>query len=125
MTKVDDITEKISDFLVNAFTDFLEISGIQYYKFVMAKHRPLFERVSWVLTILVSLSVTIWLIVSSYLSFLESPTVISERPVRQPVTEVPFPAIAICSENRISRTLLQNYSEYMFVFELDQFFCIT
>lgn len=93
--------------------DYLKNSQIACYKHIVSTDRPLIERILWIFAAASWISLTIWLVVSSYLTVLEAPTLTSENPNRLPVTEIDFPAIAICSENRISRFALDEYSNYM------------
>lgn len=50
---------------------------------------------------------------SIYMRLLSSPTVTSQNAEQLPIQEVEFPAIVFCSENRISRKALLDYSEFM------------
>lgn len=96
--------------------EYLKNSQIAAYKHIVATDRPLIERFLWILMAASLISMTIWLVVSSYLDVLEAPTMTSENSNRIPVTEIDFPAIAICSENRISRFQLEEYSNFMSVY---------
>lgn len=93
--------------------DYLRNSQIACYKHIVSTDRPLIERILWMLMATSWIGMTIWLVVSSYLAVLDAPTLTSENPNRIPVTEIDFPAIAICSENRISHFALDEYSNYM------------
>lgn len=93
--------------------DYLKNSQIACYKHIVSTERPLIERILWLIIAASLIGMTIWLVVSSYLAVLEAPTLTSENPNRLPVTEIDFPAIAICSENRISRIALDEYSNFM------------
>lgn len=93
--------------------EYLKNSQIACYKHIVATDRPLIERILWMLAAASWIGMTIWLVVSSYLAVLEAPTLTSENSNRLPVTGIDFPAIAICSENRISRSALDEYSNHM------------
>ncbi|XP_037037958.1 uncharacterized protein LOC119075593 [Bradysia coprophila] len=49
----------------------------------------------------------------SYVTFLESPTVTSESPIKTPILELNFPAVSVCNANRISRQALVEYSSFI------------
>ena len=100
-------------FLRKALADFLSQTGIKYYNLSVNKDIPIYERLLWFLVIIISITSTIWMFNVSYNNFLRTPTVVSERPTRLPVTQLPFPAIGLCSQNRISRSALEEYSKFM------------
>lgn len=57
----------------------------------------------------------LWMIIFLYTDYAEAPTATAQLPTRKPVTEIPFPAVGICSGNRMSRKVLQGYAEYLLV----------
>lgn len=95
------------------FIEYLSRSQVQGYKFIVQTDRPLYERVLWTLFTIFGIALTFWLIMTSYFEFLQSPTVTSEDATRTSVLELSFPAVTVCNANRISRTALLNYSEFM------------
>ncbi|GAB0095240.1 hypothetical protein DMENIID0001_105960 [Sergentomyia squamirostris] len=71
------------------------------------------ERISWMFLVTGMIVATVWLLTSSYMSFLLAPTATSRSVYRVPINTIPFPAVAICSGTRISRQALKNYTEFM------------
>lgn len=86
---------------------YLAQSQIHGYKIIVSPQRPLLERVCWTALSLAGIVFTTWLVVWAYLTLLGTPTVTTQRPGRVSVLGLPFPAVAFCSENRISREALE------------------
>lgn len=76
-------------------------------------NRYLMERVYWTAVLFAISILTIWFIVVEYKTFIRSPTITVEQPLLLPVTEIGFPAIAICPTNLISKNKLWKYSKKM------------
>lgn len=72
-------------------------------------------RIFWVLVLIVSTVTTIYVVVASYDTFLAAPTATSQIPTRSHISTIPFPAVGICSGNRISRKAALDFSSFMWV----------
>lgn len=70
-------------------------------------------RMFWVFVLILSTIATIWIVTTSYKAFLDGPTATSQLPTRVPVSSIPFPAVGICSGNRISKSAAMLYADYM------------
>lgn len=105
---------RILTYIRRCTKDYLNRSEINCYKYMVAKDRPFIERFIWTICTVIWIIFAIWLVGSSYHSILRAPTVTSERQSRMPVVDIPFPAVAICSENRISRRALLQYAEFVY-----------
>lgn len=99
--------------MVRTLRAYLGQSQIPGYKIIVAPDRPLLERTCWTVISLVSIVLTAWMILYAYLNIIDTPTVTSQRPNRVSVLDLPFPAVAFCSENRISRKALTAYAEFV------------
>lgn len=98
-----------------ALIDYLDQSQVHGYKIIVSPDRPYVERLLWTGLAVVGIAFTVWLILSTYLTLMDTPTVTSERPNRESVLDLPFPAVAFCSENRISREALLQYADFVCV----------
>lgn len=99
--------------LLATLVEYLNNSQIHGYKIIVSKDRPYVDRAMWTLLAVLDITFTVWLIVSAYVHLLNTPTVTSQSANQLPIQQVPFPAIVFCSENRISRRAMLNYSEFM------------
>lgn len=106
-------TRKRKTIFSGILREYLCRSQVHGYKLIVQSDRPLYERILWILITIFGIILTFWLVINSYLDFLDSPTVTSENPIRTSVLELNFPAICICSSNRISRNELIQYSKFM------------
>lgn len=104
---------RLRHWLFVTLMDYLGHSQIHGYKVILSKCRPYVDRAMWTLLALLNFVFTIWLMASIYMRLLSSPTVTSQNAEQLPIQEVEFPAIVFCSENRISRKALLDYSEFM------------
>lgn len=95
--------------------EYLSRSQVQGYSLIVQTDRPLHERILWILITAFGIAITIYLVINSYVTFLESPTVTSELPIKTPILELNFPAVSVCNANRISRKALLKYSKFMWV----------
>lgn len=102
-----------NNLLVRTFYDYLQQSQIHGYAYILKSDRPYLERIAWACLDVAGVSFTAWLIVYSYMQLIVAPTVTSQRTSRISVQEIPFPAVAICSGNRLSRAALHDYAGFM------------
>lgn len=93
--------------------DYLANSQIHGYKVILCKTRPYGDRAMWTLLAWLNIAFTVWLFASTHIRLVRSPTVTSQNAEQIAIQEVAFPAIVFCSENRISRQALVEYSEFM------------
>lgn len=100
-------------FFCEILREYLCRSQVQGYKLIVQTDRPLYERILWILITIFGICLTFYLVINSYLEFLESPTVTSEDPIKTSVLELSFPAVSVCSANRISQKELIEYSKFM------------
>lgn len=104
-----------SRWLLTTLVDYLKHSQIHGYKIILSKERPYIDRGMWTMLALLDIVFTVWLIVTAYVHLQNTPTVTSQDANQLPIQQVAFPAIVFCSENRISRRSLLDYSEFMWV----------
>lgn len=68
------------------------------------------NRVSWFAILLATLFLSVYVAMNGWLDFIDNPTYTSLKSVQHPIWKVPFPAVCICSVNRISRQEAMNYA---------------
>lgn len=88
-------------------------TDIHGYKYLGIQSWTYLERSIWLCNQILLISFASFLIIFSYVKFLQAPTVTSQLPKKLPVSDIPFPAAAICLGNRISKKLLFQYSSEM------------
>ncbi|XP_023173966.2 pickpocket protein 11 [Drosophila hydei] len=83
--------------------------GLLYF----IRRRP-YQRIFWFLFIATGISAATFVVFSTLLQFLASPTVTSLSELSlESVESLPFPALAICSANKLSRQRLQEFAEQL------------
>lgn len=107
---------KLVTFIMRSLFSCFRSTQTQGYKFLVMPNRSKYETAFWMASLASLSAFTIWLILYVYIPILSQPTVTIEMPFYRSVRRMPFPAIAFCSLNRISRAALMNYSEFMWVY---------
>ncbi|XP_060518625.1 sodium channel protein Nach-like isoform X2 [Cylas formicarius] len=77
---------------------------------VLPEKRQL-ERWTWVLICLTSLSTALWLTLTAWFKFQESPTILVSDSKQYPIYHYPFPAVTICGYNKISKKRAYAFAE--------------
>ncbi|XP_005178987.2 pickpocket protein 11-like [Musca domestica] len=70
-------------------------------------------RLFWFMFILMGISFAIFVCMSTMSSFLADPTVTTLDPQEHSVWDVPFPSIAVCSHNKLSRSAMRQFAHNM------------
>lgn len=107
------IPRKVWHYFKQSLISFLSTTQIHGYKYLVMPNRPLIEKIIWATFLFIVSGFTVWTVVYMYLPFLNTPTLTTELPEWLSVDQIPFPSVAFCPNNRISRKALLNYSEYM------------
>ncbi|KAG5309983.1 PPK28 protein, partial [Acromyrmex insinuator] len=82
---------------------YYEYSTINSFKYFADSQRPWFERILWIIIHYTIISFLVFMVYISYYEFMTTPLVTSTETDDYKTTLLSFPAIAICSINRISR----------------------
>ncbi|KAM7346051.1 pickpocket protein 28-like [Cochliomyia hominivorax] len=77
------------------------ISGINY---IFEEHRPFYEKFFWLLVLLLSFYLAIFLMIDTYTKWLSSPIILVFSETLIPIHKIPFPTITICPEIKMDKT---------------------
>ncbi|KAJ8943544.1 hypothetical protein NQ318_023055, partial [Aromia moschata] len=88
------------------YCDYTGIHGFKYF----GERRSLFEKICWVIIFISSLVVCLGVIYETYKKWQCSPVIVNFASEEQNIYEIPFPAVTICHEVKISRPFY-NYSK--------------
>lgn len=78
----------------------------------------MFDRLLWYLIQLCAVTAAVYIFLHAWQNFTAKPTFTTLQSVKHPIWEVPFPAVSICSVNKISRKAAWEYAEELFVLHL-------
>ncbi|KAJ2949043.1 hypothetical protein O0L34_g5984 [Tuta absoluta] len=78
-------------------------SSICGLKHLVSDETPLIERIIWVVTLIGALVCSVSLVMMTFNKFYRAPLVTTQLPEGVPVSTIIFPAVGICSNNRISK----------------------
>ncbi|XP_015171758.1 PREDICTED: sodium channel protein Nach-like isoform X2 [Polistes dominula] len=82
---------------------YCEQSALVGYKYLIEPRRTWFERVIWFAVHVTTICILVYFVTDAYSAFVSMPMVTSVESDHYPTSKIMFPAIAICSINRISR----------------------
>lgn len=90
--------------------DFCSRTVINGMKHVIEVNKILFERLFWFVIQSVAVSAALYLVGQTWEDFTTNPTVTTLVSQNYPVNKVPFPAVALCNTNRLSRQAVMEYA---------------
>uniref|UniRef100_A0A182TU52 Pickpocket n=1 Tax=Anopheles melas TaxID=34690 RepID=A0A182TU52_9DIPT len=80
------------------------------YRQLAQKDRSLWERLFWLLMLILEAATLIAIIISAWGKFTANPLITTLHDTIYPIVLVPFPAISLCNNNRISRAAAVRYA---------------
>ncbi|XP_055585368.1 pickpocket protein 28 [Uranotaenia lowii] len=81
------------------------------YRQLVQKDRSIWERLMWLGIIIIETIALVTILISAWNSFTENPLITTLHDTLYPIRHVPFPAISLCNNNRISRKAAIRYAE--------------
>lgn len=96
---------------LNEYLNNSTIDGTRLIASKQQNHNSYATQIFWTIIVFIMFCIVIILLTYSYLIYFDAPTVTSEFTKRVNVLDVPFPAIMICNNNRISKKSLMNLAE--------------
>ncbi|CAO1373967.1 unnamed protein product [Diamesa serratosioi] len=81
------------------------------YRHLAQTDRSVAERIMWFIIHSFGASALLFFVVTAYKGFTENPLVTTLHDTIYPVEKIPFPAVSICSNNRISRRAAMDYAQ--------------
>ncbi|CAG9863465.1 unnamed protein product [Phyllotreta striolata] len=96
------------------YCEYTGIHGMRYF----GEKRSAFEKICWVAVFVTSLLVCLAVIYQTYRKWQHQPLMVNFSSNERNINEIPFPAVTICQETRVSRSFF-NYSRALrnYVFE--------
>ncbi|XP_055840677.1 pickpocket protein 28-like [Episyrphus balteatus] len=92
------------------FIEYFEESSIHGFRYIGEQKRPTFDRIVWILAVIISISMCCYLINNLVDQRNNNPVIVTFNDKLTPVWEIPFPTVTICSETKIHMKVL-NYTK--------------
>ncbi|XP_053669889.1 pickpocket protein 28-like [Anopheles nili] len=83
------------------------------YRQLAQKDRSVWERLFWLLVLILEAATLVAIIISAWSKFTANPLITTLYDTIYPIELVPFPAVSLCSNNRISRTAAYRYARQL------------
>ncbi|KAL9694283.1 hypothetical protein quinque_013568 [Culex quinquefasciatus] len=83
------------------------------YRQMVQKDRSIWERLMWFFILVIEAAVLAAILNTAWIGFTSSPLITTLHDTLYPVQNVPFPAISLCNNNRISRAAAVRYAEVL------------
>uniref|UniRef100_A0A182SN75 Pickpocket n=1 Tax=Anopheles maculatus TaxID=74869 RepID=A0A182SN75_9DIPT len=83
------------------------------YRQLAQKDRSVWERLFWLLMLILEAATLVAIIISAWGKFTANPLITTLHDTIYPIELVPFPAISLCNNNRISRTAAMRYARQL------------
>uniref|UniRef100_A0A182Q1S7 Pickpocket n=1 Tax=Anopheles farauti TaxID=69004 RepID=A0A182Q1S7_9DIPT len=83
------------------------------YRQLAQKDRSVWERLFWLLMLILEAATLVAIIISAWGKFTANPLITTLHDTIYPIELVPFPAIALCNNNRISRAAAHRYARQL------------
>lgn len=74
-------------------------------------NRHIVERSMWMVVNLTMIVVSIYIVVFAWNRFTENPTITTLESQHYSIYDLNFPAVGVCSNNKISRAYAENYAD--------------
>ena len=81
--------------IAREYTDTATVHGVGY---ILSSKVPLSDRLLWLCLVVLGLCLSVFLAISSFSDWQENLVITSLSDTVKPVTEIPFPAVTICTE---------------------------
>ncbi|KAI8118089.1 Pickpocket protein 28 [Lucilia cuprina] len=87
--------------LLAEYSKSTSVHGLRY---IFEVHRPFYEKLYWIVLMLISFYFAISLMWDTYLKWLDSPVILGFDETLVPINKIPFPTITICPEIKMDTT---------------------
>lgn len=96
---------------ITTFKEFCASTGQHAYVFILNPLIRLFENLLWILVLLIAISFSMYVVLNSWFAYTLNPIFTMIVSTHHPIWEVKFPAVSVCSNNKISKRRAIAYSK--------------
>lgn len=104
---------KFATAFAKSLKEFFAKTSVHAYHYLVEPNRLAVEKAMWII-LHMTLSVTaVYLVLYAWSRFTDNPTITTLESQHHSVFNLDYPAVAICSNNKISRTYAENYADFL------------
>lgn len=93
------------------FKQFCASTGQHAYVFILNPLFRLYEKLLWLLVLLIAISFSLFVVLTTWFDYKTNPTFTMIISTQHPISEIKFPGISVCSNNKISKQRAVAYSK--------------
>lgn len=104
---------KIGHALWKSVKEFLLTTYVHAYHYMVDADRHLPEKVMWIVIHFIMLFMAINIVTIAWGRFTDNPTITTLESQHFSIYNLPYPGIAICPNNKLSRESVDKYADYL------------
>ena len=98
--------------IASVFSIFCQNTSLPGWHYISQKNATVFQRFFWILTLLLSICITIFLLYNNTLDYLNSTIVTTLDSKTVPLSEIFFPSVVVCNLNQIRKSFFEELGIY-------------
>lgn len=104
---------KFAGALARSFKEFLSKTAVHSYHYLVEPNRHAAEKAMWIILHMTMSVSAIYIVLFAWSRFTDNPTITTLESQHHSIFNLDFPAVAICSNNKMSRIYAENYADYL------------
>jgi Amiloride-sensitive sodium channel len=104
---------KFARAFAKSFKEFLSKTFIHAYHYLVEPNRHITEKLMWGCLHLTMTISAIYIVLFAWSRFTENPTITTLESQHHSIFDLEFPAVAICSNNKISKWRAEEYADFL------------
>lgn len=104
---------KIARAMSKSVKEFLMKTPVHAYHYLVEENRHIAERTMWVVLHLTMTIAAVYIVLFAWSRFTDNPTITTLESQQYSIFNLQFPAVGICSNNKISRSNAEAYADYL------------
>lgn len=99
--------------LGKSIKEFLSKTAVHSYHYLVEPNRHAAEKTMWIILHMTMSVSAIYIVLFAWSRFTDNPTITTLESQQYSIFGLDFPAVAICSNNKISRIYAENYADFL------------
>lgn len=102
---------KIGPALWKSVKEFLSKTYVHAYHYLADEDRKVPEKIMWFILHVTMLTIAINVVLFAWSRFTDNPTITTLENQHYSIYNIPFPAIGVCLNNKLSKTKVEEYAD--------------